>query len=79
MTLEEILTNIYNREQNVKISCFWHGGWTVCIGDDVNGYIDSQGGDFDTIEALRDYLISWYDDRRRNSEPNKEREESTRL
>ncbi len=61
MTLEEILTKIYDREQNIKISTFWDGGWTLAIGDDANGYIPSQGGDFDTIEDLRDYLIGWYD------------------
>lgn len=62
MRLEEILTKIYDTEQNIKISTFWDGGWNLAIGDYANGWIDSQGGDFDTIEDLRDYLISWLDD-----------------
>jgi hypothetical protein len=29
---------LYDREINFSISCFWDGGFTVKIGDELNGF-----------------------------------------
>jgi hypothetical protein len=45
--MEEELQKLYNSEINVQISCFWDGGWSVALGDNMNGY---KKPDFDTCE-----------------------------
>lgn len=36
--MEKELQKMYDSEINVQISCFWDGGWSVKIGDPVNGF-----------------------------------------
>lgn len=38
---------LYDSEINFSISCFWDGGFTVKIGDDINGFkADEQVGTY---------------------------------
>lgn len=36
-TLAEVMQRLYNSEINCGLSSFWDGGWTVWIGDELNG------------------------------------------
>lgn len=36
--LAEVLEALYNSEINASLSSFWDGGWSVYLGDDMNGY-----------------------------------------
>lgn len=36
--MEEELRKMYDSEINVQISSFWDGGWSVALGDEMNGY-----------------------------------------
>jgi len=36
------LTKIYESEINFSICTFWDGGYTVRLGDDINGFIDKS-------------------------------------
>lgn len=36
-TLDTVLSLLYSHEINVGLSSFWDGGWSVWIGDDMNG------------------------------------------
>lgn len=48
----EILQQLYNNEVNFQIRCFWHAGFSVGLGDEMNGF--TWEGTFDTLlEALR--------------------------
>ncbi len=38
MTLEQVLEQMYASELNAQISCFWDNGWTVRLGDPINGF-----------------------------------------
>lgn len=37
-SLESVLRELYGREINVSIASFYDAGWTVRIGDEMNGY-----------------------------------------
>lgn len=60
MILEEIMAMYYKAEQNIKISCFWDGGWHVEIGDDINGYKDNS--DILSIKEAKEFLLKWYEE-----------------
>ena len=36
--MNDTLNALYDSEINVEISSFWDGGWTVKIGDQMNGF-----------------------------------------
>lgn len=59
-SLEEILDLYYEQELNVSIHSFWDAGWTVKIGDNMNGYeLERNYQTLDTIkECLESYLIN---------------------
>jgi hypothetical protein len=40
-TLEQILTELYKHEINCLIYSEWDAGWTVKLGDPMNGYTES--------------------------------------
>ena len=44
------MTQIYESEINFSICTFWDGGYTVRLGDYINGFIDSSG----YVETLKD-------------------------
>lgn len=37
MDLKTVLLTLYENEINCGMASFWDGGWTVWIGDDLNG------------------------------------------
>lgn len=37
-TLDTVLALLYAHEINCGLSSFWDGGWSVWIGDEMNGY-----------------------------------------
>lgn len=38
MTLDQVLTRLYESEINVSIVSFWDGGYEVGLGDRINGF-----------------------------------------
>lgn len=54
----EKLKNIYNHETNFKIECFWDGGFTVGLGDDMNGW--DWKDTFETLEEALGQLFQFY-------------------
>lgn len=53
-TLETVLAALYRNEINCGLSSFWDGGWTVWIGDEMNGRraeAEFDRGDLDKIPA----------------------------
>lgn len=38
LTLGQVLDWIYSYEMNVGLQSFWDGGWTVWLGDELNGH-----------------------------------------
>ncbi len=49
---------VYDSEQNFSVTCFWDGGFTVELGDDINGFIASENVDtWDEVEPLLRKLI----------------------
>lgn len=36
--LDTVLSALYRHEINCGLSSFWDGGWTVWIGDEMNGF-----------------------------------------
>jgi hypothetical protein len=55
--LFEQLARIYDLEQNVEISSFWDGGWTLRFGDRMNGFTKAEGGH--TLESLIQALAKY--------------------
>ena len=47
--LDKVLAGLYASEINVSIVSFWDGGFTVKLGDEINGFVAEaifgQGGD----------------------------------
>lgn len=54
--LRIVLQAFYKAEQNVELSSFWDGGWTVKIGDESNGF--KSENTFATLEEVEDFLWS---------------------
>jgi len=43
MTPSEKLNKLYSMEINVRIESFWDSGWTVFLGDEMNGFVFKRG------------------------------------
>ncbi len=56
MRLTAILTELYESELNCSISSIWDSGWTVKLGDKLNGFVEE--GNFRTIEEVAGFLHS---------------------
>jgi len=39
MDLQTIMAKLYASEINCSIASFWDGGWTVKLGDEMNGFV----------------------------------------
>lgn len=52
--IQKVMERLYASEINCSVSSFWDGGWTVKLGDEMNGFITS--GDFDTLEEVAVFL-----------------------
>lgn len=52
--MNDILNALYNSEINVEISSFWDGGWTVKIGDAMNGFKAEM-----TFDDLSENTAAW--------------------
>lgn len=53
----EVLEEIYNNEINFEISCFWDNGFSVRIGDPMNGN-KWRGTGFNTLFKALNALIN---------------------
>ena len=42
--MEVLFKDLYDSEINVSLSWFWDAGFTVKIGDDVNGFVAQTTG-----------------------------------
>ena len=61
MNLQTILGQFYDYETNVQVSSFWDGGWTIKIGDEMNGFKESKN--FDTLEEGTTWLYSKFNEK----------------
>lgn len=61
--MQDIPQRLYDSEINFSISCFWDGGFTVKLGDDMNG--------FDAETQTRTYAdaLAWLDQEARKRYP----------
>ena len=56
-TIQQVMQEIYDKEQNVEISNFWDAGWTARIGDRTNGFVPNKAsGICDTFEEAVRWL-----------------------
>ena len=42
MDLIKVMEELYSREINFSITTFWDGGYTVKLGDELNGFIEDD-------------------------------------
>lgn len=54
--LDAVLTRIYESEINCAMISFWDGGWTVKLGDRINGYQDET--ECRTVQEAADWLVA---------------------
>lgn len=54
MTLSEKIQKIYDGEINFRIESFYDSGWTLQVGDHINGFPICET--FDTFDEAIDYL-----------------------
>ena len=64
MKLNDVMDNLYGSEINCGIQSFWDGGWTVWLGDDMNGRVCEE------TEMKFDRLAEWLDRQARKHYPN---------
>jgi len=58
MSLEGVLDAAYANETNVQISCFFDDGWTIKLGDRINGFTaTAYAQDASQLAAALDGLI----------------------
>lgn len=43
MNLLDVMQRLYKSEINFSISTFWDAGYTVRLGDDMNGFVADDG------------------------------------
>ena len=60
MTIEDALRWAYDLEINVEIGSFWNAGWTVRLGDRVNGY--KVATELLELEEIPDEIVSLIDE-----------------
>lgn len=63
--LIEVLRGLYRSEINVSIASFYDGGWTVKIGDEMNGFLAET-----TVDALTCGVAGWLDSEAKRLFPN---------
>ena len=68
MRLIEAMQKLYATEINCAVASFWDGGFTVSVGDEMNGFKESktfEPGDLDSAgqwlmeAAARHYDLNW--------------------
>lgn len=37
-----VVQELYDSEINSRVSCFWDAGWTVALGDEMNGFVSEE-------------------------------------
>lgn len=52
--LESLCKKLYDSEINFVISTFWDSGYTVQLGDNMNGFLEESGCLDDTDEVARE-------------------------
>lgn len=52
-----ILQTLYSNEINCGMQSFWDGGWTVWIGDEMNGRRAEQTFDNDELNDIPAWLL----------------------
>jgi hypothetical protein len=61
--MSDVPQRLYDSEINFSISCFWDGGFTVKIGDDMNGF------DAETTVMKYEDAFPWLDKEARGRYP----------
>lgn len=62
ISLEGVLDAAYASETNVQISCFFDDGWTIKLGDHINGFTaTAYARDASQLAAALDVLIMAHD------------------
>ena len=56
MDMQKVMTKLYESEINCSISAFWDGGWTVKLGDEMNGFEAEANFDGTKLSDAADWL-----------------------
>ena len=64
MSIKEIASDLYSSEINFTISTFWDAGYTVKLGDKLNGYSVQRSADTleEAFEILKEMALIDYPD-----------------
>jgi hypothetical protein len=54
--LVKALQRLYETETNLNISSFWDSGWTVKLGDELNGYVAERTFHNDELGELANWI-----------------------
>jgi hypothetical protein len=54
--LVKALQRLYETETNINISSFWDSGWTVKLGDELNGYVAERTFHNDELGELANWI-----------------------
>ena len=54
--LVKALRQLYESETNIEIACFWDVGWTVKLGDQLNGFFAQREFKNDELGELPGWI-----------------------
>lgn len=58
MHIQKVMADLYRSEINASFSGFYDGGWTVKLGDEMNGFVAEHTFDFDKINSAASWLAN---------------------
>ena len=58
MTLDVAFQLLYAHEINASASCFWDAGWTVKLGDELNGWVAVRQFENKDLGQAADWLLA---------------------
>lgn len=58
MDLQQAIYRLYESEINCGLESFWDSGFTIWIGDELNGRVTEQVFELDDIAKAASWLIS---------------------
>ncbi len=48
----DLMEELYDNELNFELSCFWDGGYTARLGDEMNGFTERQDCFMTPLQAM---------------------------
>lgn len=56
-TLDRAMAYLYEHEINSRVDCFWDSGFTVLLGDHMNGFKHGKEFEAEELHLAGDWLI----------------------